>query len=85
MWIKRRCFSIPGHTLKSFFCIVLLFNFVSLYFIIDLYSYDEISGYLMEGAIKFSDTRIFVLVFFLTSLANLFFILVTLMAVLMDR
>jgi hypothetical protein len=85
MRTKSNHFLIPPKTLKSLFFIILLFNFISLYFIIDLYSYDEIFGYIGKGAFKFSGTRKFVIVFFLTSLANLFFILVMLMAVLMHR
>ena len=58
---------------------LILFNLVSLYFIVDLLSYDEIVGYLTNGEIKSGNPRNLAFLFFGTTLSNLLFISVTLM------
>ena len=60
--------------------VLLLFvNLASLYFIIDLYSYDEITGYLYNGALKSCGTRGFVYLLFPATMSNLLFISIALM------
>jgi len=74
-------FSIYSHErkIKKVSCIALiLFNLISFYFIIDLSNYDEIISYLPGGTQKFSNPREWVVVFFISVLSNLFFILVIL-------
>lgn len=61
-----------------FTMLLILFNLVSLYFIVDLLSYDEIVGYLTNGEIKSGNTRDFALLFFGATASNLLFISVTL-------
>ena len=57
-----------------FYHLLILFNLVSLYFIIDLFSYDEIVGYLLEGGKKIDSPRKLAYLFFITSLSNLYFV-----------
>lgn len=72
--------------LQYMYCIFLiLFNIVSLYFIIDLLSYDEIIGYLIDGGIKTDSPRKLAYLFFVNGISNLFFICVSLMARLFDK
>jgi len=60
--------------------VLLLFvNLASLYFIIDLYSYDEITGYLANGALKSYGTRGLVYLLFPATISNLLFIGIALM------
>jgi hypothetical protein len=59
---------------------LILFNLVSLYFIVDLFSYDEIRGYLTNGEIKIDSPRTMVYLFFVSGMSNLLFVTVTLMA-----
>ncbi len=58
---------------------LVIFNLVSLYFIIELFSYDEITGYLTNGGKKTSDSRILAYLFFINSLLNLYFLSFVLM------
>lgn len=61
-------------------CLLLIVvNLVSLYFIVDLYSYDEITGYLCNGALKSCGTRGFVYLMFPVTMSNLLFIGIALM------
>ncbi|WP_035754816.1 hypothetical protein [Flavobacterium subsaxonicum] len=61
-------------------CLLLIVvNLVSLYFIVDLYSYDEITGYLGNGALKSCGTRGFVYLMFPVTMSNLLFIGIALM------
>ena len=62
-----------------FYHLLILFNLVSLYFIIDLFSYDEIVGYLLEGGKKIDSPRKLAYLFFITSLSNLYFVSLVLM------
>jgi hypothetical protein len=53
---------------------LILFNLVSLYFIIDLLSYDEIVGYLTNGTIKSASTRSLAFLLFVNLISNLLFV-----------
>lgn len=64
---------------------LILFNLVSLYFIVDLFSYDEIIGYLINGEIKSFNPRNFAFMCFGTIVSNLIFVSVTLMARLLSK
>ncbi|XDZ54225.1 hypothetical protein FlaCF_1273 [Flavobacterium tructae] len=59
---------------------LILFNLVSLYFIVDLLSYDEIIGYLTNGEIKSDSPRSLAYLLFITGMSNLLFITVSLMS-----
>jgi hypothetical protein len=65
----------------SFFSVFLiLFNLVSLYFIVDLLSYDEITGYFPNGEIKNDSPRNLAFILLMGFTSNLLFISVSLMA-----
>ena len=53
--------------------LLIMLNLGSLYFVVDLMSYDEIVGYLTDGGMKHSDTRHFISVL-LTTLFNILFV-----------
>lgn len=59
---------------KILYLALIIFNLVSLYFIIDLFSYDEIAGYDLNGEKKVTDPRDLAYLFFFTSLSNLYFL-----------
>ncbi|MDR6845579.1 hypothetical protein J2W95_002289 [Flavobacterium granuli] len=61
------------------YLLLIIFNLVSLYFIIVLFSYDEIVGYLIDGGKKIDSTRKLAYLFFMTSLSNLYFLSISLM------
>lgn len=63
----------------SLFVLLILFNIVCLYLIIDLSNYDGMVSYLKNGSEKFSNPRQTAMVFLITCLANLIFISATLM------
>ena len=56
------------------YVLLVIFNLVSLYFIIALFSYDEIIGYLISGGTKVTDPRKLAYLFFITCLLNLYFL-----------
>ena len=63
------------------FCVFLiLFNLVSLYFILDLLSYDEIIGYLTNGKIKRGNPRNLAFLLYMNNVSNLFLVSVLLMS-----
>jgi hypothetical protein len=62
-----------------FYLVLLIVNLVSLYFIIDLFSYDEIVGNLIDGGKKIDSPRKLAYLFFMTSMSNLYFLLLLLM------
>lgn len=63
------------------YCVFLiLFNILSLYFIVDLFSYDEIIGYLIDGEVKSYSSRKLAYLFFINGISNLLFVSVALMA-----
>lgn len=59
---------------KILYAAVIIFNLVSLYFIIDLLSYDEIVGYVLGGSNKIADPRDMACLLYITSLLNLYFL-----------
>jgi hypothetical protein len=64
----------------TFTVFLILFNLVSLYFIVDLLSYDEIIGYLTNGEIKSDNPRNLAYLLFVGGMSNLLFISVSLMS-----
>lgn len=62
-----------------FTVLLILFNLVSLYFIIGLMGYDEIVGYLLEGD-KYADLHYLIYVFLLGILLNMLFVFAVLCA-----
>ncbi len=56
------------------YALLIIFNLVSLYFIIALFGYDEIVGYLFKGGKKIIDPSKLAYLFFLTCLLNLYFL-----------
>ena len=69
----------------TFTVFLILFNIVCLYFIIDLLSYDEIIGYLINGEIKSDNPRNLAYLLFVSGMSNLLFISVSLMAGLVSK
>ncbi len=67
------------------FILLIILNLISLYFIIDLFSYDEIIGYLSNGDEKNCEPRKMSLLFFITSISNLLFASISLMSRLIDK
>jgi len=56
------------------YILLIIFNLGSLYFIITLFGYDEIVGYLLKGGRKIIDPRKLAYLLFLTCLLNLYFL-----------
>lgn len=63
-----------------FTALLILFNLVCLYFIIDLMGYDEIVGYLIDGDLKYVDLHYLICVFLIAMLLNLLFVFAVLCA-----
>ena len=61
------------------YTLLIIFNLVSLYFIITLFGYDEIVGYFIKGGRKVIDPRKLAYLLFLTCLLNLYFLSIILM------
>jgi hypothetical protein len=61
------------------FGLLILFNIICLYLIVDLSNYDGMVSYLQNGSEKFTNPRQTAMVFLVTCLANLIFISATLM------
>lgn len=72
-------YTIEKEIVYTFTVFLILFNLVSLYFIVDLLSYDEIIGYLTNGEIKIGNTRNRAFLLIGTNFSNLLFVLVFLM------
>lgn len=68
-----------------FIVFLIFFNLVSLYFIVDLLSYDEIIGYLANGEQKNCNPRNLAFLFFGTTISDLLFVSVTLMSRLLSK
>lgn len=60
--------------------LLIILNLVSLYFIIALLGYDEITGYHPDGKIKSCNPRFLAYLFFVTGIMNVLFISVRLMS-----
>lgn len=56
------------------YTILIILNIFSLYFIIDLFNYDEIVGYVISDEIRTADPKDLAYLFFVTSLSNLYFL-----------
>ena len=63
-----------------FSLLLIILNLISLYFIIDLLSYDEIIGYLSNGKEKSCDPRVLAFLFLATGACNLLFISITILS-----
>ncbi|MDR7371056.1 hypothetical protein [Flavobacterium aquidurense] len=59
-----------------FYLFLIIFNLVSLYFIIELFTYDEIVGYLITGEKKIGSPRARAYLLLITFLLNLYFMMV---------
>lgn len=75
-----RIINIETKLVITLFILLIILNLISLYFIIDLFSYDEIIGYLSNGDEKHSEPRKMSLLFFITSVSNLLFASISLMS-----
>ncbi|OAB30609.1 hypothetical protein SAMN05444395_11194 [Flavobacterium fryxellicola] len=64
---------------------LILFNLVSLYFIVDLLSYDEIMGYFSNGEIKSDSPRYVAFILLVGCTSNLLFVSVSLMARILSK
>ena len=80
-----RILLIEAKIMGSFYLFLIIFNLVSLYFIVDLLSYDEIIGYLTNGEIKSCNPRNLAFLFFVTTVSNLLFVSVALLAKLLSQ
>lgn len=60
--------------------LLIAFNVANLYFIVDLFSYDEIIGYLTNGEIKSDSPRTMAYLLFGNGIFNLLFVMVSLMS-----
>lgn len=79
-----RILLIEKEIIYVFTVFLILFNLVSLYFIVDLLSYDEVIGYLTNGEIKSVNPRNLAFLFFGTTASNLLFVSVALLAKLLS-
>ena len=79
-----RILLIEKEIIYLFTAFLILFNLVSLYFIVDLLSYDEIIGYLTNGEIISGNPRNLAFLFFGTTVSNLLFVSVELLAKLLS-
>ena len=62
-----------------FYTILIILNIVCLYFIIDLFNYDEIVEYLLNGEKRITHPRKLTYLLYITILSNLYFIAFTIM------
>jgi hypothetical protein len=69
----------------TFTVFLILFNLISLYFIVDLVSYDEMIDYLTNGEIKSGNPRNLAFLLFVNGVSNLFFVSISLMARLLSK
>ncbi|GIQ57867.1 hypothetical protein Flavo103_10030 [Flavobacterium collinsii] len=68
-----------------FTVLLILFNLVSLYFIVDIFSYDEIISYLTNSAIESSSHFKINDLLFIDGMSNLLFVIVSLMSRLLSE
>jgi hypothetical protein len=73
-------YTIEKEIVYTFTVFLILFNLVNLYFIKDLFFYDEMIDYLTNGEIKCSDPHDFVYIMLITTALNLLFVFTTLFA-----
>ena len=81
----HRILLIEKEIIYMFSVFLILFNLVSLYFIVDILSYDEMIDYLTNGEIKSSNPRNLAYLFFVSGMFNLLFVSVSLMAELLSK
>lgn len=83
--MMHKLMSIEKGLVLSFAMLLFLLNMISIYFFIDLLSYDVMKGYLENGVIKESNPRTLAFFFFITAILNLFFISVYLIYKLLNQ
>ncbi len=66
-------------TRNFFYVLLIVFNLICLYFIFELFSYDQIMYFLQDGGDKLITPRNLALIFFSNCMANLLLIVVALM------
>ena len=76
----HRFVMIEKEIIYFFSVFLILFNLVSLYFIVDLLSYDEIMGYFPNGKVESDSPRNLAFILLLGCTLNLLFVSVSLMA-----
>ena len=81
----HRILLIEKEIICTFSVFLILFNLVSLYFIVDLLAYDEMIDYLTNGEIKSDNPRNLAYLLFVGGMSNLLFISVSLMAGLLSK
>ena len=80
-----RILLIEAKIIGSFCLFLIIFNLFTLYFIVDLLSYDEVIGYLTNGEEKSCNPRNLGFLFFVTTVSNLLFVSVALLAKLLSQ
>lgn len=83
--MMHKLMSIEKGLIFSFSMLLFLLNLISIYFFIDLLSYDKITGFLENGVIKESNPRKLAFFFFITAMLNLFFISVYLIYIILNQ
>ncbi|SHN20720.1 hypothetical protein SAMN05216269_12233 [Flavobacterium xinjiangense] len=78
--MMHRILLIEKEIIYVFTVFLIFFNLVSLFFIVDLLGYDEIIGYLTNGELKSCNPRALAFLLFGTTVSNLLFVIITLMA-----
>jgi len=81
----HKIFLIEKKMITTLVVSLIILNLVSLYFIIDFYSFGEVSAYLPDWEIKRCGPTRTLLVFFIASMFNLLFTSITLMSRLLDK
>lgn len=76
----HRFVMIEKEIIYFFSVFLILFNLVSLYFIVDLLSYDEIMGYFPNGKVENDSPRNLAFILLVGCTLNLLFVSVSLMA-----
>ena len=56
------------------YLLLFIFNLLSLYFIIDMFSYDEITGHYPDGEPKISSSKHLAYLLYVTCLFNIYFL-----------
>jgi hypothetical protein len=80
-----RILLIEAKIIGTFYLILIIFNLITLYFIVDLLSYDELIGYLTNGEEKSCNPRNLAFLFFGTTVSNLLFVSLVLLAKLLSQ
>ncbi|MFV8347580.1 hypothetical protein [Flavobacterium sp. ZB4P13] len=80
-----RILLIEAKIIGTFYLFLIIFNLITLYFIVDLLSYDEVIGYLTNGEEKSCNPRNLAFLFFVTTVSNLLFVSVALLVKLLSQ